>query len=195
MASRQEKGCNLITVTVLFNELKASGSDLRFVYYFVVEWQNGAEGARERGWMFLLWKPSTALAVVFLICTLLGAHLYFHPFPLRECYSAWQNEREEGGVWETPWQVGRHKDSTLLIIDGGKTAHWMSRRATLGGCEYKCVCVSVYLCVQENQKNKTKPKTMLRENGTKQKKWWGARLEVLGEESIEWWQWYLVKTH
>lgn len=33
------------------------------------------------------------------------------------------------------------------------------------------VCVSVYLCVQENQKNKTKPKTMLRENGTKQKKW------------------------
>lgn len=57
------------------------------------------------------------------------------------------------------------------------------------------VCVSVYLCVQENQKNKTKPKTMLRENSTKQKKWWGAKLEVLGEESIEWWQWYLVKTH
>lgn len=37
MASRQEKRRNLITVTVLFNELKASGSDLRFVYYFVVE--------------------------------------------------------------------------------------------------------------------------------------------------------------
>lgn len=49
----------------------------------------------------------------------------------------------------------------------------MSRRATLGGCEYKCVCVSVYVCVQENptkKKNKSQ-KTMLRENGIKQKKW------------------------
>lgn len=159
MASRQEKRCNLITVTVLFNELKASGSDLRFVYYFVVEWQNGAEGARERGWMFLLWKPSTALAVVFLICTLLGAHLYFHPFPLRECYSAWQNEREEGGVWETPWQVGRHKDNTLLIIDGGKIA--------LIGClagqhlvhVNTNVCVCLYICVcRRTKKTKQNPK-------------------------------------
>jgi len=37
MAARQEKRRNLITVTVLFNELKASGSDFLFVYYFVVE--------------------------------------------------------------------------------------------------------------------------------------------------------------
>lgn len=37
MASRQEKRHNLITVTVLFNELKASGSNLLSVYYFVVE--------------------------------------------------------------------------------------------------------------------------------------------------------------
>lgn len=37
MASRQEKKHNLITVTVLFNELKASGSDLLFIYYFVVK--------------------------------------------------------------------------------------------------------------------------------------------------------------
>lgn len=38
MTSRQEKKRhNLITVTVLFNELKASGSYLLFVYYFVVE--------------------------------------------------------------------------------------------------------------------------------------------------------------
>lgn len=37
MASSQEKRHNLITVTVLFNELKASGSDLLFLYYFVVE--------------------------------------------------------------------------------------------------------------------------------------------------------------
>lgn len=37
MASRQEKRHNLITVTVLFNEPKASGSVLLSVYYFVVE--------------------------------------------------------------------------------------------------------------------------------------------------------------
>lgn len=37
MASGPEKRHNLITVTVLFNELKASGSDLLSVYYFVVE--------------------------------------------------------------------------------------------------------------------------------------------------------------
>lgn len=48
MASRQEKRHNLITVTVLFNELKASGSNLRSVYYFVVErymWQKWSRGS------------------------------------------------------------------------------------------------------------------------------------------------------
>lgn len=67
MASRREKRHNLITVTVLFNELKASGSDLLSVYYFVVErymWQNGAR-VREWGWMLLLWKSSVALPIVF----------------------------------------------------------------------------------------------------------------------------------
>lgn len=80
MASRQEKRHNLITVTVLFNELKASGSDSLAVYYFVVErymWQNGAEGVREWGWMLLLWKSSVALPVVFVIYTFLSAHLGF----------------------------------------------------------------------------------------------------------------------
>lgn len=50
MASRQKKRRNLITVMVLFNELKASGSDFLFVYYFVVERymrQNRAGGAGE----------------------------------------------------------------------------------------------------------------------------------------------------
>lgn len=37
MASRQGKMRNLITVTVLFNVLKASGSDVLFIYYFVEE--------------------------------------------------------------------------------------------------------------------------------------------------------------
>lgn len=80
MTSRQEKRHNMITLTVLFNELKASGSDLQFVYYFVVErykWQNGAEGVRERGWMRLLWKSSVALPIVIVIYTFLNAHLGF----------------------------------------------------------------------------------------------------------------------
>lgn len=146
MASRQEKRQNLITVTVLFNELKASGSDLLFLYYFVVErymWQNGAGRVREWGWTLLLRKSSVALAIVFVIYTFLKAHLGFHPALPGEHYSAATEPR----VSETPWQVGRHRDSLLLIIDGNKlhsldvwqgNPRWMWIQMCLWMCE--CLC-------------------------------------------------------
>lgn len=149
MASRQQKRRNLITLTVLFNELKASGSDSLFVYYFVVErymWQNGAEGVREWGWMLLLWKASVALAVVFVIYTFLSAHLRFHPAPPGECCCA----VTEGGVSETPWQVGRHKDNTLLIIDGNKLHSldvWQGNTWRMWIQMYLWLCE----CAEENQ--------------------------------------------
>lgn len=69
MASRQEKRRNLITVTVLFNELKASGSKL-------------------------LWESSVVLAIVFVIYTFLCAHLGFSSGPTRGMLL--RHDREEG---------------------------------------------------------------------------------------------------
>lgn len=69
MASRQEKRRNLITVTVLFNELKASGSKL-------------------------LWESSVVLAIVFVIYTFLNVHLGFSSRPTRGM--PLHHDREEG---------------------------------------------------------------------------------------------------
>lgn len=147
MASRHgKKRHNLITVTVLFNELKASGSDLLFVYYFVVgrymcdkmeqgEWENepGCSYCGSRLWRYQSswwFTPST-------MCTWV-----FHPASPWECCSAMMERR----VSETPWQVGRHKDSLLLIIDGNKLHSldvWQGNtwRMWIQMCLWMCECV------------------------------------------------------
>lgn len=86
-------------------------------------WQSGAEGARERRWMLLLWKTVCG------ICSRRrDLHLPQRPpaFSSRPTWGIFcpamrgRGWERGGGLQETPWQVGRHKDSILLIIDGNK---------------------------------------------------------------------------
>lgn len=151
------------------------------------EWENEAEcsycGSR-------LWRYQSSL--------------WFTPSSVRtwDFHSASQGERcsaiTERRVSETPWQVGRHKDSLLLIIDGNKlhsldvwqgNTWWMRIQMCLWMCECERVCV----CVQR-KKERWQEKTALSKRGGGWRELRGGEAEE-EEEPIEWWYWYLVKRH
>ena len=137
------------------------------------EWENEAEcsycGRRPWRYQSFLWF------------TLSSQHTWvFHQATPGERCSAVTERR----VSETPWQVGRHKDSPLLIIDGNKlhsldvwqgNTWWMRIQMCLWMYECEecmsvcvCVCVCVCACVQREKKrvinNSTEQNRGVREN-------------------------------
>lgn len=116
------------------------------------EWENEAEcsccGSRPWRYQLSLWfTPSWMRTWV------------FHPASPGERCSAMTERR----VSETPWQVGRHKDSLMLIIDGNKLHSldvWQGNTWWI----WIQMCLWMWMCVYREKKKKA------RENGIKQKR-------------------------
>lgn len=76
----------------------------------MTKWNGGSGRMRQNA-------LTVALPIVFVIYTFLNAHLGFSSNLRGGIFSSAMTEQR---VSETPWQVRRHKDSLLLIIDGNK---------------------------------------------------------------------------